>query len=172
MAEPTTSADIRHREAFTKLAELIRDIHIAMLVTEDREGHLRSRPMAVQRAPFDGDLWFFTNESSPKVDEVARDQRVNVSFSDAHRQRYVSVSGTAGIVQDHAKMAELWHDDLRAWFPKGLQDPELALLRVSVHEAEYWDTPPSLVVKLGGFLKSAATGEQYDTGEHGRVELR
>ena len=48
---------------------------------------------------------------------------------------------------------------LGKWFPDGLDSPELALLRVSVATAEYWDAPASRVKKLVGGLRAAVTGD-------------
>lgn len=155
-----------------KLGELIRDVRICMLTSKDEDGHLRSRPMAAQQVEFDGDLWFFTAKSTQKVREVEEDRRVNVSFANPEKQHYVSVSGTAEIVNDKAKAKELWNEAYRAWFPKGLDDPELTLMKVSVDKAEYWDVPSSAMVHLFGYLKAVTTGERPSPGEHAKVELR
>lgn len=165
-----------HQEETTALEQLrekIKGIRIAMLTTIDKDGSLRSRPMATQEAESDGELWFFTAAGSAKAGEVEHDQRVNVSYADPDDQRYVSVSGTARIVRDQAKARELWNPLLKAWFPKGLDDPELALLRVQVEKAEYWDSPSSKMVQLIGLLKAVTTGKRYepDPGEHETIEL-
>jgi general stress protein 26 len=144
--------------ALEQLREKIKGIRIAMLTTIDEDGSLHSRPMATQETEGDRDLWFFTAAGSPKVGEIERDQRVNLSYADPDDQRYVSVSGTARLVRDRAKAKELWNPLLKAWFPKGLDDPELALLRVQVEKAEFWDSPSSKMVQLAGFLKAVTTG--------------
>lgn len=161
-----------HEESLKKLAELIKGIRVAMLTTFDDQGHLHSRPMATQEAEFDGTLWFFTRADSPKVGEIDREHRVNVAYADSHKQHYVSVSGTARLVRDPAKNKELWSPLLKAWFPDGLDDPALALLRVDVERAEYWDSPSSTVVKVVGLVKALATGTPYEPGEHEKVTLR
>jgi general stress protein 26 len=120
---------------------------------------------------FDGELWFFTHHHSPKVDEVERDHHVSLSYADPTRDRYVSVSGRAWLVRDKEKARELWNPTLRAWFPQGLDDPELALLRVKVTKAEYWDTPNSRMVQLVGFVKGVLTGEPYRPGDNAKVNL-
>ncbi|MBC8078237.1 MAG: pyridoxamine 5'-phosphate oxidase family protein [Chloroflexales bacterium] len=159
-------------EAVEKLRQLIKGIDIAMLTTTDEsDGTLRSRPMGTQQVEFDGDLWFFTRASAPKVDEVEREQQVNVSYADPSHNRYVSVSGTAQLVRDHKKNEELWNPVLKAWFPKGLDDPDLALLRISVNKAEYWDSPSSTIVALAGFVKAIATGKPIKGGENEKLEL-
>jgi general stress protein 26 len=155
-----------------KLAQLIKGVRIAMLTTTDADGSLRSRPMATQEQEFDGSLWFFTREHSSKVDEVNDQQRVNVAYANPSDSRYVSVSGVASLVKDRGKMKDLWSPVLKAWFPGGIDDPELSLLRVDVEKAEYWDAPSSTVVKLVGFVKAIAGGKTYEPGEHGEVHLQ
>ena len=155
-----------------KLASLIKDIGIAMRTTMESDGSLRSRPMATQKVEFDGKLWFFTREHSGKVDEVNKAHRVNVSYADPGHNKYVSVSGTADLVTDREKIKELWQPLLKAWFPKGLDDPELSLLCVHVEKAEYWDSPANVVVKLVGFVKAVTTGKSYEPGEHEKISLQ
>lgn len=160
-------------EDIKKLGELIKDIKIAMLTTVDEDGSLRSRPMATQKTEFDGDLWFFTRASAPKVEEIEKHYDVNVSYADPGSNSYVSVSGKAVLLHDLAKTKELWNPLLKAWFPKGLEDPELALLRVKVENAEYWDSPSSTMVQLAGYVKAIATGHTYKAspGEHEKISL-
>jgi general stress protein 26 len=127
--------------------------------------------MATQQVEFDGDLWFFTAEHSAKSSEVEHEHQVNVAYASAENNRYVSVSGTARLVHDKAKAKELWNPIVKAYFPKGLEDPELALLRVQVDHAEYWDAPGSKVVQMAGFLKGIVTGQPPKLGEHEKVKL-
>lgn len=165
-------ADVTDRERdVEKLRDLIKDVKVAMLTTEEQDGTLRSRPMATQQTEFDGDLWFFTSAGSPKVDEVRRNRRVNVSYADPNDQHYVSVSGTAELVTDRRKMKELWSPLYKAWFPDGLDQPDLALLKVHVEQAEYWDLPSGKAVALAGFVKSLVTGKRFEGGEDRKVEL-
>jgi general stress protein 26 len=164
-SQPASGNDIQ------KLAELIKDIKFAMLTTVEPDGSLRSRPMATQTGPFDGTLWFFTAINSGKVSEIQRDHQVNVSYADPDDQKYVSVSGIANVVQDRAKAAELWSPAYKAWFPEGLEDPSLALLKIEVTQAEYWDTPHSAVVRMAGFVKALATGQKYEPGENRRLDV-
>ena len=121
-----------------KLGEMIKDIKFAMLTTVESDGTLRSRPMATQNdGEFDGTLWFFTRATAPKVDEVDHEHHVNVSYAHPDDQTYVSVSGRAQLVRDVAKNQELWTPAMKAWFPKGAEDPETGLLKVVVEKAEY-----------------------------------
>lgn len=160
------------RGSVDKLWRMIKGIEVAMLTTVDEDGTLRSRPMWVQQKDFDGDLWFFTKAGAPKVFEVGRHHQVGLAFAEPKRQDYVSVSGKAELVRDRDKARELWSEWLKTWFPQGLDDPDLALLRVRVEKAEYWDAPSSTMVHLYGYLKSRATGEPPHPGDTGKVALR
>jgi len=154
-----------------KLGQLIKGIKVAMLTTLCPDGSLRSRPMATQDAEFDGTLWFFTRGDAPKADEVRRSEQVNLSYASPTDQRYVSVSGTAHLVRDPQKIKEFWNPLLKAWFPEGRDDPQLALLRVDVEKAEYWDSPSSTTVHLVGFVKALVTGQPYRPGANEKVDL-
>jgi general stress protein 26 len=161
-----------HKDAIEELRKRLQGFKIAMMTTVDAEGCLRSRPMAARDLEDDGSLWFFTQAGSAKTDEVARDQHVNVSYASESDNRYVSVSGRAQILQDAAKAKEIWNPLYKAWFPKGLDDPELRLLRVTIEKAEYWDSPSATVVQLAGFVKALATGKKYEPGDHEKLELQ
>jgi general stress protein 26 len=147
------------KDDIKKLRKLIKDIRVAMLTTVAQDGALRSRPMATADVEFDGDLWFFTRASSPKTEELMDDQRVNVNFADPDDNRYVSVSGRATLVRDREKVRELWSPFHKAWFPEGKKDPDLALIKVTVDRAEYWDAPASKMVHLAWLTRAALTSE-------------
>jgi general stress protein 26 len=83
----------------------------------------------------------------------------------------VSVSGTAALIRDRAKIEEFWNPIYKAWFPDGLDDPTLALLVVNVEKAEYWDVGSSKMIQLVGFVKALATGEQFRPGDNAKLEL-
>jgi general stress protein 26 len=72
------------------------------------------------------------------------------------------------VTKDRAKMEELWNPILKAWFPEGLDDPHICLMKVKVDQAEYWESPSGKVVQLLGFVKALATGQEADYGENKR----
>ena len=164
-------SDQEKEDPTKKLGELIKDIKYAMLTTIDDDGSLRSRPMATQNHGFDGDLWFFTHTSSAKVSEINHDQHVNVSYAHPSDQSYVSVSGKARLICDTKKNEEFWTPAMKAWFPKGPEDPETALLKIAVDKAEYWDSASSAVVHMIGFVKAVVTGTPYHAGENEKITL-
>lgn len=153
-----------------KIKELTEGIDFCMLTTMDG-GVLRSRPMSTQQADFDGTLWFFTRDNAHKVDEIEKDDRVAVAYSKPDDSTYLSISGRGSISKDRAKMEELWNPIHKAWFPEGLDDPHLALLKVEVEQAEYWEGSSSTLVQLFGMVKAIATGQEADYGENKKIQL-
>lgn len=137
------------REA-RKLRKFIKNTRIGMFTTVASDGRLRSRPMANLKSGFDGDLWFVTRATAPKAEEIRDNQHVNVAYADPEDDRYVSISGLASLVKDPAKVQDLWSRRLRAWFPQGKKDPELALIRVRIDRAEVWDSKTATMVHLEG----------------------
>lgn len=160
--------DNTRQEAIDKLRDLIQDVDTAMLTTID-SGVLRSRPMDTQQVEFDGDLWFMTSSENHHVDEIMKDNRVNVSYASPGDNTYVSVSGRAEFSTDRDKIAELWNPEHKAWFPEGQDDPNLILLKIVVEQAEYWDVTSSVFTQIAGFLKAVATGEAAEGGENEKI---
>ena len=159
-------------QALQKLRELVKDIDFCMLTTIDENGDPHSRPMSSNGdIDPDGDVWFFTNVSSHKVSEVENSPKVNLSFADPDSQRYVSITGRAQLNRDRAKIEELWRPEFKIWFPQGKDDPEIALLRVSLEKAEYWDNPSSTVGFALSFVSSLVTGKEPDMGENKKLEF-
>jgi general stress protein 26 len=153
-----------------KLWDMIKSIGVAMLTSQDG-GQLRSRPMVASQKEFDGTLWFFTRLSAHKVDEVANDSQVNVSYADPSHQNYVSLSGRASIVRRPEDIKAHWSEAMRTWFPKGSSDPEIALLKVDIEQAEYWDAPSSTMVYVTGYAKAALTGKSPHPGENEKLRI-
>jgi general stress protein 26 len=160
-------------EDLRKLKELIKNIDFCMLTTIDERGDLHSRPMS-SNGDIDpnGDLWFFTGASSHKVSEINGTPRVNLSFADPSNQHYVSVTGRAQLVLDRNKIDELWREQFKMWFPEGKQDPNVALLRIKIEKAEYWDSPSSTISYALNFVSAIVTGEEPDMGEHKQLEFK
>lgn len=146
-------------EGTAKVAELVQQARIAMLTTMTPDGRHVSRPMAVQEVEFDGDLWFFCHDDSAKAAEIAAHPQVNVSFSDPGHSAWTSLSGAATLTHDRAEAERLWSPALEIWFADGLETPTLALIRVHVETAEYWEASSSKVKRLIGGVRAAITGD-------------
>lgn len=166
MSEPKA---MTREEGMKKLIDLMKDVKFGMLTTVAEDSNLHSRPMTLQESEFDGILWFFTGLANTLAHEVVENPRVNVSF--ASDDNFVSVSGTAVLVNNEAKKKELWNPLYGVWFPEGVDDPNLVLLKVKAERAEYWDSH-GRVTSLFGMIASMVTGKKIALGEHQTVEFK
>lgn len=156
------------------LWRLIRDIRFGMLTTQTETGDLRSHPLTTQNRQEDEGsvLWFFISARSDTVRDVLARHKVNVAYASPEDDCYVSISGRARLVNDPQKKQELWSTMSQAWFPGGVDDPDLALLAVDIHQAEYWDAKSSKMVQLLKMAKAAITGKPPEhLGDHQKVHL-
>ncbi|WP_295558199.1 pyridoxamine 5'-phosphate oxidase family protein [uncultured Stenotrophomonas sp.] len=164
-------ADTR-AEHIAQLAELIKDVEVAMFTTTGVDGRLYSRPLATQQVAFDGGLWFVITADSPKVAEIALDPRVNVAYASPSKNTYVSVAGRARVVDDRAKIEALWSPAMKLFFPGGKDDPNLRLIQVRADSAEYWDGPGTLLGTALSFVLSAVQDEPAALADNGFIDLR
>lgn len=161
--------------AHETLWKLIKDIRFGMLTHRTASGMLHAHPLTTQNKQLDAgaDLYFFISRKGELYERLLTDGEVNVSYADPGEDTYVSMSGKARFVDDAALKESLWSPMAKAWFPGGVTDPDLALLAVRSHHAEYWDVDESKMVQLYKMAKAAITGEPpRDLGEHREIELR
>lgn len=140
-----------------RLNQLIAGIQFAMLTSVHPNGQLHSRPMATQVATDDGFLWFFSAQHSSKIDEIRHDHQVNIAYADPANMRFVSVCGTCELVRNRAIAEELWLPEYSRYFPGGVEDPDLILLKVTINSAEYWDAEARSMRPLNGELAQNET---------------
>lgn len=125
-------------EHLDKLRDLVKGIDFCMMTTQKENGKLASRPMATLDIEDDSTLYFFSYEDSAKVDEIEQDHRVNLAYAQPSKDRYVSVEGIARVLHDKRLMEKYWKPALKGYFPNGLDDPNIALIKVTIEAAQYW----------------------------------
>lgn len=166
--EPT----LQSTEAIDKFKKLVEDVNVCMFTTVDDNSQVFSRPMSTVQVDDEGNAWFFTNEFSEKIHEVSKDNTVNLIYSHPGKNVYVTVKGTCTIILDKKKITDLWTSLLKAWFPGGMDDPKLCLIKVVTEEAHYWNSSSSKMIVYFKMLKAIANREQYKQGESGKLSLK
>jgi len=148
--------------------QLMDKIGFAMLVTVDG-GKLRARPMSAYVRPNENAVYFLTDARRHKDEQIAEHPGVNLSFADTGGQKYVSVTGTAEISNDRARIKELFTTPAKAWWDSP-DDPQIRLLKVVPDDAEFWDSPGKVIsyVKMAA---AAATGSRPDLGDNRKVAM-
>ncbi|MES2388322.1 MAG: pyridoxamine 5'-phosphate oxidase family protein [Bacteroidota bacterium] len=163
-------SELNEYERKDKLFDKAEAIRVAMLTTEDEKGNLVSRPMHTSEIDrVNHELWFFTQEWSSKARDIKNTHLVNVAYSEPNDQCYLSISGEAEIVTDKNIIQSKWSPILKAWFPGGVNQPGVSLLKVKLQRAEYWDASANKMVQFYYVAKALVTGEQYREGEHANL---
>lgn len=155
-----------HQEAVETVRDLIKGIDTAMFTTISEEG-LVSRPMKTQEVEFDGDLWFLTKRDTSKLGEILHDPRVNVVYAD---KSYVSIRGTARIVEDLAKKKQFWNAGYDAFLKTTYDDPDVILIQVHAEAAEYWKSG-NLAEKATYLFKRITNQDTEQSNLNQTVEL-
>ncbi len=159
-------------EAYIKrLAEEIKGIKTAMVTTIGLDGLFRSRPMIAQKHEFDGHLWFFSHLSDEKIKEVKNDNRVGVTFVSPVNNNWVAISGTAEVLNDKETMAKMWHSELKKWFPHEINEPDIALLKITAHKGEYWEANQGVIVQLIELFVEVSQNSNYQVTKHENLNL-
>jgi general stress protein 26 len=151
-------------------AELKRDLwkkmsHSPFLMIGLIDGGQHSEPLTVQLDKDQVDtLWFFIG----KDNRLARGGAAMAQFVSKGHDYFACLSGTARIQNDAAQIEKLWSRQAESWFPGGKSDPNLALLRFDIDNAELWETD----ISISGKLKMLFGGkiEPSEEGSHARVE--
>jgi general stress protein 26 len=156
------------KDILDRVWNMMDKISICMLTTHDGD-ELRSRPMSAMPRREENALYFLADARRHKEIEIRGNPHVNLAFADAKGQKYVSVTGNAQVLNDRAKIEEVWSTPAKAWWndPK---DPNIRLLKVVPRDAEYWDSPGT-VVSYVKMLAAAATGTRPAMGENRKVSL-
>jgi general stress protein 26 len=163
--------DTKHHET---LWDLIKDTRFCMLSHRHADGSLHSHPLTTQNRTLaeDGCLYFFVSRKTELGQRLQGDGNVNLAYANPDKDTWVSVTGTARVLEDAAKTKELFSPMAKAWFPGGPQDPDLQLVEVRIDEAEYWNVKENKLLQLLKMGKAARTGQRpRNMGEHEEVKF-
>ena len=156
------------------LWDLIKETRFCMLAHRHADGTLHSHPLTTQNKELaaDGCLYFFVSRSTEVGQRLQQDGNVNLAYANPDKDTWVSVTGTARVLDDAAKKKELFNTMAKAWFPEGPEDPNLELVEVKIAEAEYWNVKENKLLQLLKMGKAAATGTRpKKMGEHHEVQF-
>ena len=162
--------DTNDTNDISKVAEVLEKSRIGILTTQSHGQHLVSRPLAIVDRDFDGKVYFFTQDPSPKVDDIKAHAQVNVAVESG--KGYLSLSGKATVTHDRGLVDQMWSTGAEAWFDQGRDDPTVALIEVDVESAEYWVSNEPKAVTYLKYAKAALTGGHPEhVADTGTVQL-
>ena len=163
--------NLDNTEAQKKFKELVEDIRICMFITNAAASHEHTRPMATIETEDDGTLWFYTDVRSIKVEEVNKQHTVHLVYAHPGKESYLDVWGSAKIITDRQQIIDKWSPIVKAWFPDGVTDTNLALLKVQPYEAYYWEAETGKMVEFFKMAASVVTGKRLAEGAEGSLSI-
>jgi general stress protein 26 len=158
-------------QALKKFKELVEEINTCMFITNTTGDDEHTRPMATIETENDGTVWFFTDARSIKVEEVNNQRAVHLVYAHPGKSAYLDVWGSAEIVTDRQQVIDKWSPVVKAWFPDGIADPNLALLKVQPYEAYYWEAESGKMVEFFKMAASIVTGKRLAEGTEGSLNI-
>ena len=162
--------NLQNAEAAKKFKKLISDINVCMFITNHPEQE-HTRPMATIEVEDEGTLWFFTDIRSIKVEEVSLENKVHLVYAHPGKESYVDVWGQASVITDRQAIVDKWSPLVKAWFPDGIDDPNLGLLKVQPTQVYYWNAESGKMVQLLKMVASVITGKTLADGTEGKLSL-
>jgi general stress protein 26 len=151
--------------------DIIEKAGVCMLTTQFAGG-LRARPLEARPDRDAGLIFFVTDKSSAKEDEIEAMPDVGLVFIDAGDKAYLSITGRARVMRDRETTKAIWRKTDDVWWPGGPDDPNVCLLRIEPLTAELWDGPASAVVTAFEFAKWRLTGAEPNVGENRKVTVK
>jgi len=159
--------NLNSNDAVEKLKSLINQTGTCMFFTNIKSGVYNTRPMLIIEVDGSGSCWFFTNKNSEMARDIETDSHVHLVFSNPIKESYLDLRGRASVQHDRKSIEEKWNPIVKAWFPQGIDDPELCLIKVKTDEAHYWDNNNTKMVEILKTVASIVTGNQPALGVHG-----
>ena len=106
-----------------------------------------------------------------KADEVRSTVDVNVSDADRNHESDALLSGQVSLVQGCSLIDQHSTPRRETWFSQGKDDPEAALLKIEVVQAEAWDAPSSSAIHLYSYVKVTLAGQSPYPGANQKLRL-
>ncbi|MES5098571.1 pyridoxamine 5'-phosphate oxidase family protein [Agrobacterium sp. BA1120] len=127
------------------LSKKMAKLDFAMLTTSSHAGSLTSRPMSNNGdVEYDGDSYFFAYKQSRKIAEINENSDVSLTYTGAvgmlgGSPLFLTVEGSATLIDDKSTFADHWTKDLDRYFPDGIETPGVVMIHVKAKNIRYWD---------------------------------
>ena len=145
-------------------------VHAGMLGVEGSGQHLQ--PMSHFLDAETGEIWFVGSESSDLVRAIGQGAQAQYAIISKDHDLHACMRGYIEQSQDRAKLDALWSPVLSAWFEGGRDDPDIALLRMTLRDAAVWASTGSAVVFATEIARANLAAEhEPDVGERTVIEF-
>jgi general stress protein 26 len=158
------------QDEIARVWEIIEKVGVGMLTTRFGGG-MRARPLEPRPDREEGVIYFVTDVRGAKDDEIEATPDVCFIMIDHKAKAYLSITGRAQIIDDHACAKAIWKKTDDMWW-KGPDDPNVRVLRLVPEKAELWDGPANSAIAAFEFAKARIMGEKPNLGENRKVTVK
>lgn len=160
------------KEAVDKLKEISLAAENCFFCTDIKTGLPMSvRPMAVLDVDDSGNLWFMSQKNSDKNKEIQADPFTHLFFQENKHSGFLNIYGISEVLEDRAKIEELWSPILKVWFQDGKDDEMISVIKVEPTHVYYWDNKHGEAVSFLKMAASLVTGKTMDDSVEGTLDV-
>lgn len=162
--------DLAGPRAIERIREMVKKSPTCFFCTAvSTSGSSATRPMSVQEVDDDGTLWFLSARDSHKNLELEREPAVRLFFQGGEHSAFLTLTGSAQITTDKARIHALWEPVLKTWFTEGEDDPRITAIAFRPQGGYYWDNKHGRAVAGIKMLVGAAIGKTLDDSIEGNL---
>ena len=136
-------AQFSREQLISAAREIMNTAHYCALITTDTKGGVNARTMDAFAPDEKMIVWLATNPRSRKVAEMRRNSRVTLYYFDRENQAYVTIHGTARLVNDANEKTRHWKEEWSAFYPN--RNKDYLLIKVVPTRLEVVDTKKGIV---------------------------
>lgn len=163
--------NLNNQEAIAQLKEMVDRIDVCIMCTDIQDYKMNTAPMSRQEVDESGTIWFLGHSDSDTCVNIEHDSRVALHFGHPGNYEFITISGTAYLSQDKARIEKYWIKMMDGWFETGKDDPAIRIIEVRPEEANYWTNKDGKVMTVLKIAASAITGGSYDPGKEGTLNI-
>jgi len=164
--------DLHGNDAVKKIKDLIKTAKSCFFCTSSSASMSDGvRPMSVQEVDDQGNCWFLSASDSYKNQQLQLDPSTRLYFQGSAHSGFLSLSGTAEVSTDKAKIKELWEPIVKTWFTEGEDDPRITVIKFIPRDGYYWDNKHGDIVAGAKMLAGALVGRTLDDSIEGRLNF-
>ncbi len=129
----------RIKELEEKANELIRKCNVATLTSINEKGYPCTCLLSIARSDSFSDVYFVTSKRSPisgKVTHFESNSKASVCYFLGGDS--VTLIGNVEFIEDKEIQEQIWNENDRRFFKKGIDDLKFRLLKFHTIEATFW----------------------------------
>lgn len=126
------------QEIYQSSLDLANRSSIAMLGTNAANGYPYIKAMIKKENEGLKVVWFSTNTSSKRVQQLINDPRTCVYFVDHANWEGLMLVGDIDVLQDADSRKRLWQEGDENYYPMGVNDPDYTVLRFTTRSCNYY----------------------------------